>query len=47
MIFNFTKKFQFTTDLKVNDKNIKIVKETKLLGTHFTVDLKWEKKNLK
>ena len=43
MIFNFTKKFQFTTDLKVNDKNIEIVKEAKLLGTYITDDLKWDK----
>ena len=43
MIFNFTRKFQFTTDLSVNDKKIEIVKETKLLGTHITDDLKWDK----
>ena len=43
MIFNFTRKFQFTTDLSVNDKKIEIVKETKLLGTHITNDLKWDK----
>ena len=43
MIFNFTKKFQFTTKLAVNDKPIEIVKETKLLGTYLTEDLKWDK----
>ena len=44
MIFNFTKKFQFTTQLAVNDQPIEIVKETKLLGTFLTDDLKWDKK---
>ena len=43
MIFNFTKKFQFTTQLAVNDQPIEIVKETKLLGTFLTDDLKWDK----
>ena len=43
MIFNFTKKFQFTTKLAVNDKPIEIVKEPKLLGTILTEDLKWDK----
>ena len=43
MIFNFTNKFQFTTDLSVNNKKIEIVKETKLLGTYITDDLKWDK----
>lgn len=43
IIFNYTKKYQFTTDLSVNDKNIEVVKETKLLGTYITDDLKWNK----
>ena len=43
IIFNFTKKYQFTTDLTVNNKNVDIVKETKLLGTYITDDLKWDK----
>ena len=43
MVFNFTKKYQFTTQLKVNEKPIEMVKETKLLGTYITDDLKWEK----
>jgi hypothetical protein len=43
MIFNFTKKYQFTTSLSVNDKAIEMVKETKLLGTFITDDLKWNK----
>ena len=28
--------FPFTTNLKVNDNNIEIVKEVKLLGTYIT-----------
>ena len=43
MIFNFTKNFQFTTQLSVNNYPIEIVKETKLLGTFITDDLKWDK----
>ena len=43
MIFNFTKKYQFTTDLSVNGKNIEVINETKLLGTFLTTDLKWKK----
>ena len=43
MIINFSKNYQFTTKLSANDKNIEIVKETKLLGTIITDDLKWTK----
>ena len=43
MIFNFTKKHQFTTQLTIEKDEIEIVKETKLLGTHITDDLKWDK----
>ena len=43
MIFNFTKKYQFTTKLTVNQEPIEIVKETKLLGTYITDDLKWNR----
>ena len=41
MIFNFSKKNQFTTNLKVNDESIAIVKEAKLLGTVLTDKLTW------
>ena len=34
---------QFTTKLSVTEKPIAIVKETKLLGTYLTDDLKWNK----
>ena len=43
MIFNFTRKFQFTTKLTVNQEPIEVVKETKLLGTYITDDLKWDR----
>ena len=43
IIFNFTRKFQFTTDIAVNNRNIEVVKETKLLGTYITNNLKWNK----
>jgi hypothetical protein len=43
MIFNFTNKNQFTTKLTVNDKPVEILRETKLLGTFLTDDLKWNK----
>ena len=40
IIFNFTKKHHFTTQLTIEKDPIEIVKETKLLGTHITDDLK-------
>ena len=43
MIVNFSKKYQFTTQLSVNDIPIELVRETKLLGTHLTENLKWDK----
>ena len=43
IIFNFSKKYQFTTELSVNDNKIEIVNETRLLGTILTSDLKWDK----
>ena len=43
IIFNFTKKYQFSTKLSVDDQKLDIVKEAKLLGTHITDDLKWNK----
>ena len=41
MIFNFTHNHQFTTRLSVNNENIEVVDNTKLLGTYITNDLKW------
>jgi hypothetical protein len=43
IIFNFTKKYQFSTKLSVDDQKLDIVREAKLLGTHITDDLKWNK----
>ena len=43
MIFNRSKKFQFTSDLKLKGEKLNIVEETKLLGTIITSDLKWIK----
>ena len=43
IIFNFTKKYQFSTKLSVDDEKLEIVREAKLLGTHITDDLKWNK----
>ena len=41
IIFNFTKKYQFTTRLTLNDENIEVLKSTKLLGTIISDDLQW------
>ena len=43
IIFNFSKKFQFHTNLSVNDNEIEVVNDKKLLGTYITNDLKWNK----
>ena len=42
MIFNFTKNYQFSTRLQLNDQIIETLEKTKLLGTVITDDLKWE-----
>ena len=42
MIFNFTRNHQFTTRLSLNNQNIEVIEETKLLGTTVTNDLKWD-----
>ena len=43
MIFNYTKNYQFSTRLILNDEIMETVEETKLLGTIITNDLKWDK----
>ena len=43
MIFNFSKKHQFTTKLNVDNANIEMVSETALLGTVITDKLTWDK----
>ena len=42
MVFNFTKKHKFTTDLTLKNQKIEIVDQAKLLGLILTNDLKWE-----
>ena len=42
MIFNFTKNFQFSTRLNIQNENIEVIKSTKLLGTILSDDLKWD-----
>ena len=41
MIINFTKKHQFTTRLELNNKNIEVVPEMKILGTIISNSLSW------
>ena len=43
IIFNFSKNNQFSTELTVDGEVIETVGETKLLGTHITSDLNWNK----
>ena len=43
MILNFANNYQFTTRHHVYTVNVEIVEEAKLLGTHITSDLKWDK----
>ena len=42
MIFNFTKQFQFTTDLELNNTKIEVETEQKLLGTIISNNLTWD-----
>ena len=42
MLFNFSKNYQFTTALSIEDKQIEVVDQIKLLGTTITSDLKWD-----
>ena len=42
MVFNFSKIYQFNTQLSLNGKEIETVDKAKLLGTVFTNDLKWD-----
>ena len=43
VIFNFTKKYQFSTGLSIQNEVLEIVPEAKLLGTIISNDLKWSK----
>ena len=42
MIFNYTQNHQFTIRITMEDEQIEIVENTKLLGTHITNDLTWD-----
>ena len=42
MIFNPSTKYQFTTELKLNNQPLEIVEYTTLLGTIISNDLKWD-----
>ena len=42
-IFNFSKKYQFSTNIKIRDNEIETISDTKLLGTMITSNLSWNK----
>ena len=42
MIFNILNNYQFSTRLCLNDINLEIVKQAKLLGVIVTDDLRWD-----
>ena len=42
MIFNFSKKYQFNTRLKLDDQKLEQLTETKLLGLIIRDDLSWK-----
>ena len=42
IIFNFTKNYQFTTRLTINNKDVEVIDSTRLLGTIIQNDLKWD-----
>ena len=41
MIINFTKNYQLTTRMKLNEKNMELVDKMKILGTIISNDLSW------
>ena len=41
LIFNFSKNYQFSTDIKLKGEGIETINNIKLLGTTITNDLKW------
>ena len=43
MVINFTHNYQFATRIKLNDTLMETIKETRLLGTIMSSDLKWHK----
>ena len=47
MIFNPSKKYKFTTRVKMQDHTLPVITKTKLLGTIITDDLKWNENTRK
>ena len=47
MIFNFSKKYQFNTDIKLEGETVETIKQTKLLGAIITDDLSWNRNTAK
>ena len=43
MIFNFTDKYKFTTNLDLNYETLELVKQAKHLRVMISYDLKWDK----
>ena len=43
MILNFTKNYQFTTRIKINNELLEIVEDTTILGLILSNDLSWHK----
>ena len=43
VIFNFTKKYQFSTQFEIEGEELETVQEAKLLGTIVTNNLKWDR----
>lgn len=43
MIFDFTDKYKFTTNLNMNDEKLEVVNQAKHLGVIISDDLKWDK----
>ena len=43
MISNFTDKYQFWTNIDLNDENLEVVKQAKILGIMISDDLKLDK----
>ena len=41
LVFNFSKKYQFSTNIKLKGEDIETINDIKLLGTKITNDLRW------
>ena len=45
MIFNFTSEHQFTANLRLDNEDLEVVEQAKLLGVIISNDLKWDQNN--